>query len=401
MKIAVVLEDTISSGGGFNQALNAIIQVERLSKGNFTYLILTNQAENLPFLRQLGLSSVTFRTKFMDKVISALGENELTRRLLRRFKWISPFEQLLVKNNCNLVYFVSPTERVACLQRLNYILTAWDNCHRDFPEFPEVRAHGEFMRREFIYQYLPQAYLTLVDSEELANLLHRRYGVDRNRLLVMPFAPNPMLKAEQSGNHKAILDYYELNPGFFLYPAQFWPHKNHIRIVEALALLRSQGVKPTVVFVGGDKGNKKIVAEAAIRERLQGQVADLGFVSTEHLQALYESCAAVVMPTYFGPTNIPPLEAWQARQPLIYSRHLAQQCGDAAILIDPDDARSLANAMLQINNLDVRSDLVLRGDSLLKEISKSREQAEKKFADVLMRFSQRLSTWNPWASPRG
>jgi len=399
VKLAVVLEDTISSGGGFNQALNAIIQVERLSKGHFTCLILTNQAENLPVLKQLGLSAVTFRTKFMDKVISVLGQSELTRRLLRRFKWISHFEQLLLKNNCDLVYFVAPTERVACLQRLNYILTAWDNCHRDFPEFPEVRAHGEFMRREFIYQYLPQAYLTLVDSEELASRLHKRYGVDRSRLLVMPFAPNPMLKAEQNGNHKAILDHYGLNPGFFLYPAQFWPHKNHIRIVQALVLLKSRGEKPTVVFVGGDKGNKKTVADAAIKAGLQGQVADLGFVSTEHLQALYEGCTAVVMPTYFGPTNIPPLEAWQARQPLIYSNHLDQQCGDAAILIDPDDAHSLANAMLQINNLDVRSDLVLRGDSLLKEISKSRDQAETKFAELLMRFSQRLSTWTAWATP--
>jgi glycosyltransferase involved in cell wall biosynthesis len=393
VKLAIVLEDTISSGGGFNQALNAIIQMERLSKDKFTSLILTNKAENLPVLKQLGLSAITFRTKLMDKVIGFLGQNELTRRWLHHFKWVSPFEKLLLKSNCDIVYFVSPTVLVACLQRLNYILTAWDNCHRDFPEFPEVRSHGQFMHREFVYHYLLQAYLTLVDSEELADRLHRRYGVDRVRLLVMPFAPNPLLKAEQTGNFKSVLDQYGLKPGFLLYPAQFWPHKNHIRIVQALALLRRQGEEPTVVFVGGDKGNKKIVADAVIKEGLQAQVADLGFVPTEHLQVLYEGCAAVVMPTYFGPTNIPPLEAWQARRPLIYSQHLAQQCGDAALLIDPDDAQSLSNAMLQIKEGDTFNELVVRGESRLSEIARQREQAEANLLRHLNKFERRCSTW--------
>lgn len=393
MKLAVVLEDTVSSGGGFNQALNAIVQVDRLSRGKFSYFILTTQTENLPVLKQLGLSAVTFRTKVMDRVIGVLVQGELTRRLLRRFKWLSPFEKLLLKNNCDLVYFVAPTARVACLQQLNYILTAWDNCHRDFPEFPEVRSFGEFKRREYIYNFTPQAYLTLVDSNELGSRLQQRYGVDPERLLTMPFGPNPMLQLNSNIDVKGILGQYNLVPGFFLYPAQFWPHKNHILIVQALTLLKNRDKSPIVVFVGGDKGNQKTVMDAVASEGLQKQIFNLGFVPTEHLHSLYKSCCAVVMPTYFGPTNLPPLEAWQAHIPLIYSQHLAQQCNGAALLIDSDDPESLAEALLKIQNDEVRQDLIHRGAERLTLIDKLRDKAENRFVELLKSFQQRCSTW--------
>jgi len=65
----------------------------------------------------------------------------------------------------------------------------------------------------------------------------------------------------------------------------------------------------------------------------------LGFVPIEDMRGLYEGSLAIVMPTYFGPTNIPPLEAWTLEKPLIYSTHLAEQAGDAALLIDPNNAK--------------------------------------------------------------
>jgi len=394
MKLAVILEDTILSGGGFNQGINAIKQVALLSNKKFNILIFTNHEKNLTLIDDFCVNSVLFKTKLLDKVFGSLARYRVTRRLLRFLKLLSPFEKMLLRNKCDLVYFVAPTERVACLQRLNYILTAWDNCHRDFPEFPEVRIHGEFADREYIFQFLPQAFLTIVDSDDLADRLNRRYGVDRDRLLIMPFSPNPQLQLNKCDNILPTLVRYGLNPGYFLYPAQFWAHKNHIRIVQALALLKMQGEMPFVVFVGGDKGNKKLVTDAVIREGLREQVVDLGFIPTDDLQALYKGCTAVLMPTYFGPTNIPPLEAWQASCPLIYSQHLSNQTGDAALLIDPDDPKSIADAMLQSKCHEVRKILIKRGERRLLDIKFQREQAENKFLNHLETFAARLSLWS-------
>ena len=52
------------------------------------------------------------------------------------------------------------------------------------------------------------------------------------------------------------------------------------------------------------------------------------------------------MPSYFGPTNLPPLEAWAVGTPVIYPEAFKAQAGDAAILFDYDDPRSLADAIV-------------------------------------------------------
>jgi glycosyltransferase involved in cell wall biosynthesis len=62
------------------------------------------------------------------------------------------------------------------------------------------------------------------------------------------------------------------------------------------------------------------------------------------LESFYKNALALVMPTYFGPTNIPPLEAFHWGCPVCYSDlpGLREQVGDAAFLMDLEDPGSLA-----------------------------------------------------------
>jgi glycosyltransferase involved in cell wall biosynthesis len=76
----------------------------------------------------------------------------------------------------------------------------------------------------------------------------------------------------------------------------------------------------------------------------------LGPVPDEDMAALYTLSAGLVMPTFFGPTNIPPLEAWHFGRPVITSdiRGLREQSGDAVVLIDPRSPPALAEAMQRL-----------------------------------------------------
>ncbi|MBT8523617.1 glycosyltransferase family 4 protein [Polynucleobacter paneuropaeus] len=393
MKIVVVLDDAITAGGGFSQALNAIIQIDRVSREKFSYSVLTPHQENIEILKNIGIQAETFSPSILDNIISILANNRVTQRLLKFLKLIGPFERLLVRMGCDLVYFINTSSRVASLQEINFIMTIMDDCHRDFPEFPEVRCYGEFSRREFINSFLPRAFLTIVDSEELAILLHQRYGVDPERILTMPFSPSPIITSSIQDDFQAILSIYKLKPGFFFYPAQFWPHKNHIRIIKAISLLRAQGENVRAVFVGADKGNLDHVSAEINKSGLQNQIFLLGFVPPSHLHALYASCCTVVMPTYFGPTNLPPLEAWQAKKPLIYSKHLASHCNDAALLVDPDDEHSLAKAMLKSKELDIQINLVEHGNKRISQLAQQRDGAEFELERRLKLFQKRRFLW--------
>ena len=59
----------------------------------------------------------------------------------------------------DLVYFVSPSRLAADLKKLNFIFTIWDLCHRDNPEFPEVKKDNQFETREKIFK---EVFLRLV-----------------------------------------------------------------------------------------------------------------------------------------------------------------------------------------------------------------------------------------------
>ena len=119
----------------------------------------------------------------------------------------------------------------------------------------------------------------------------------------------------------------------------------------------------------------------------------LGFVPSEDIRGLYENGIAVVMPSYFGPTNLPPLEAWSMGIPLIYSDQLAEQAGNAALLIDPDNATELAESMLLCTNSEVRESLIRNGYQRLSDISSLRTSAEDKLCRALAKFSARRECW--------
>lgn len=394
MKIAAVLENKIDSGGGFNQSLNAILQMRDLAEHQFDLIVVTSIRANVAVLNKLGVTSEYFKPSVRDKLLTMCALHAIGRTIQNKLKFIGPLERHLLKLHVDLVYFLSPSMRSVSLQHLNYIITVWDLCHRDTPEFPEVREFNQFLSREFIYHNcLAQALVILVDSDVLADRIVTRYGVDRDRIIAMPFSPSPFFQDGRQES-KDVLQKYTLKSNYLFYPAQFWSHKNHIRILEALLMLKEKELKLHMVFCGSDQGNRRYIEKIVQEYRLSDQVHILGFVPSKDMQALYQHCRAVVMPTYFGPTNLPPLEAWTLRKPLIYSAHLSDQVGEAAICIDPDSAEDLANAMRLIQESDeVCNELTEKGIAALNLVNAVRKDAEKELQSTLFRFEKRRKCW--------
>mgnify|MGYP003705901495 CR=1 FL=1 len=395
MKITAVFETSRLEGGGFNQALNAVLQMQHLSKNKFEFSVVTNLFENVQFLVDLGLSTSVCEHSFIDQFLPRLRKLRLSRWIFTRFFPFSRLEMHLQRLDTDLVYFVNPSATPNALQTLNYISTVWDLCHRDFPEFPEVRDSNEFQRRETLYSgTLGASMLTITESEKGARAVAKRYDIDQDRTLSMPLSPSPYMSSSHSLGLDEVMLINNLVPGYYFYPAQLWAHKNHIRIIEAVGLLNQQGIIKQVVFAGGSKGLDTYLKKHIASLNLEKQVKILGFVPNEQMRGLYEGCTAVVMPTYFGPTNIPPLEAWSIGRPLIYSSHLLEQAGDAALLIDPDEVTELVQAMINVLDPIIANDLIVKGFNRLKKIEADRITAELNLLSKLIQFEKRLKCWH-------
>ena len=204
------------------------------------------------------------------------------------------------------------------------------------------------------------ATLVVVDSEigkEDLLQLHEDDGVRADRIRILPFCPPPYVSSADAMAERARVNLvYRLPDRYLFYPAQFWGHKNHIGIVRALTLLRDRdGLRIPLVLCGSARGRvnerkfKAVMVEAQSLG-VEEQVVYLGYVPNEHISGLYAGADALVMPTFFGPTNIPVSEAWAVGCPVITSRirGIREHVGEAGLLVDPDSITELAAAIREI-----------------------------------------------------
>lgn len=397
MKIGVVLDQEIHSGGGFQQSLNAIRQLLRIRTAGMDVEIFTTVRENLSQVSFPGVRVQLINHGWVERaaVLLLSQASPLLSRVLTRTAMVSALERKMIKRGVDIAYFVGPSVFAYALRKLPYILTVWDLCHRDHPEFPEVSSGGQFQQREHLFRdAINGSYLTISDSPSLNQRIVHRYGTDGDRLLAMPFQPANFSSVPDIEDERTFRSRLGLPVEYLFYPAQFWPHKNHARILQALARLKAQGRMMDVVFCGGDKGNLRYLKSVVDDLGLGAQVKFLGFVDAGEMNRLYKHSKGLVMPTYFGPTNLPPMEAWVYKRPVIYSDELKGQVGDAALCVDPDSVDDLADAMERIwDDADLVRQLTNRGLDRLSELASVRAEAERVLIERLRAFGLRRSCW--------
>jgi glycosyltransferase involved in cell wall biosynthesis len=132
------------------------------------------------------------------------------------------------------------------------------------------------------------------------------------------------------------------------------------------------GIKVPVVFVGSDKGNQQHVRTTAQRMGLAPDVWFLGFVPRDELIALYRNALGLVYPSFLGPENLPPLEAFALGCPVVAAdvSGARDQLGDAALLVDPRRGESIALAVRALHDDPaLRADLVRRGRARARQFT--------------------------------
>ena len=149
----------------------------------------------------------------------------------------------------------------------------------------------------------------------------------------------------------SVREKYGITGDYLFYPAQFWSHKNHVNLLLALELLQSSLRRPlSVVFVGPDHGNLAHVKATVDRLGLADRVQFLGFVPREDLIDLYRQAFALSYVTFFGPENLPPLEAFALGCPVIASEvsGAREQLQDAVLFVDPTSPEQIAEAVVRL-----------------------------------------------------
>jgi glycosyltransferase involved in cell wall biosynthesis len=255
------------------------------------------------------------------------------------FESRTALEKLIKKQDLDLIFFLGSEVQITSIP---YIMTIWDLQHRTHPWFPELSKGQVWDSREkYLRKYLPRAAVVITGTSQGIQEIKQFYGVDDRNVLIIPHVidQNSVTSTTKTEH--------------FIYPAQFWAHKNHRVIVESVKHLRDFQKKKVIVdFIGSDKGNLEFIKNLVSEFNLQEQINFHGFVTESKKYEMYANSIGMIYASFSGPENLPPLEAFSCNLPVIYGDFpgAREQLGDAAYYFEPGDYESLSRQILYVLN---------------------------------------------------
>jgi glycosyltransferase involved in cell wall biosynthesis len=215
------------------------------------------------------------------------------------------------------------------------------------------------------------------------------YGVHESKVRIIPF-PTPTLPVADTcpvSRPAAELPYV-------FYPARLWPHKNHVVVLAAIALLKASDIHIKCVFSGADEGNLEYLLRYASHLGIGDRMEYVGKVPDEALGLLYKGALCLVYASAVGPDNLPPLEAMSFDCPAITAEvpGAREQYGDAALYFDPISERELASRIRElIEDPGVRRRLIENGQA--RAAKWSPEDYAREVIALLDEFALRSRAW--------
>jgi glycosyltransferase involved in cell wall biosynthesis len=192
------------------------------------------------------------------------------------------------------------------------------------------------------------------------------YALPDDRVCVVPGAS--VLSAYPAPSTEDVLRIrheHGLPTRYALFPAQTFPHKNHLALLDALADARDRhGVRVPLVATGHQNGFFAQIAKRADALALRDQVFFVGFVAPSDLRGLYQSARCLVFPSIFEGWGLPIVEAFAEGVPVACAdaTSLPEVADGAALFFPPGDTSAMADAIVRLWTDDaLRTQLVHRG----------------------------------------
>lgn len=352
-KIAVVLQTKPEYGGGHQYA---VLLVECLYK-NFELAVICNNDFWVHWCRKR-------RVKYFKWNISSKEIEDLERWykyywIIKYYYWyFSDIGKFLRKEKINFIVCAQQGTAIPPLP-CKIVYPVHDLMHRYEREFPEVRM--EYDARELLYKnVVKNSSIILTDSKLGKRQLMESYKSDMKkrklRIYVLPFCASLGIYGQE--------EYIDTPEKYIFYPAQFWQHKNHINLIKAIELLKEKIPNIKLILVGSEKNALGGITAYIQEHNLSKQILIYGYVSNGNVKYLYQHAVMLIMPTYFGPTNIPPLEAMALGCPVAVANKYAmkEQVGKAGLLFSPDSPEEIAACIDSIwNDDELRKRMIKEG----------------------------------------
>jgi glycosyltransferase involved in cell wall biosynthesis len=230
------------------------------------------------------------------------------------------------------------------------------------PDFQEDYLKEFFSTQEIVQRKQTQIAMALLidklvfSSCDAKNDFNRLYPFATSKQYVLPFAvthPNyEVIDLDE------IKQKYNIKKNYFYTPNQFWAHKNHQIVIEAVELLKKEINDILVIFSGKDNDNRTALSFAdelknLVKEKdLEENILFLGFIDRKEQLCLMKNAIAIIQPSLFEGWSTVVEDAKAMNQFVIASdlRVHKEQLNQNVFFFNPKDKYSLADSMLKTLN---------------------------------------------------
>ena len=285
-------------------------------------------------------------------VAATLGPN--FRAVLERARNYSVVEQVhvpwvLMREKPDVYH--APHYVLPVAVRCRSVVTIHDCIHLMFPQYLPNRAAHAYARGAMWSAARRSDRILTVSEASKRDILHF-FNVPPEKIAVVYNAIDERFWIEPHEEEvERVRERFQLHQRFVLYVGGIKPHKNLVRLIEAFAELRKGEFEELKLLIIGDEISKLPALRRAVHShKLHKHVRFLGFLPDETLAALYRLAAVFVFPSLYEGFGLPPLEAMASGTPVVTSNvsSLPEVTGDAAVLVDPHDARSIEHGIRRV-----------------------------------------------------
>jgi len=231
--------------------------------------------------------------------------NRIRKKILRTFRltYDPKFISLLQESKVDLIY---PLTYADFDQYGNYLSSKGIVWIPDFQHkyLPHLFSKNELKSRDdSIYSALSQASTIVLSSHDAESTLKKFYPAYLPKVKVLHFAS--IIPSEYFyGNPLEIQQKYNLPDKFFIVSNQFFIHKNHPVILDALEILKQNKIYPKVIFTGHIYDSRQpnyfnTFLQKINQLGLQDQIYLLGLIPRYEQLQLMRRAIAVIQPSLF------------------------------------------------------------------------------------------------------
>lgn len=341
---------SVNSGwlGGLNYFRSLLTAIDLIPQGRIEAVVFLGNRANRDLNEDFGCATIV-RSSIIDHTSFPGFVQRATRKLLRKNPLLI---SLLRRHRIDVLSHYGPLEASSGLRTVGWI-PDFQHIHlpQYFTETERKMRDAEFRRT------IAGCNLLIVSSNSACADLTRFAPESAAKARVLHFVPS-ISSTVSIPNLKGLQIKYGFTAPYFYLPNQFWTHKNHSIVIDALIELHHSNIHPLVIASGNthdprNPGHYENLLQRAAAGGVSNQFKSLGIIPYPDLVGLMKYSEAVINPSLFEGWSTTVEEAKAMGKPILLSRIPVHEEQDPAqgIFFDPSDARGLAEIMERTLNI--------------------------------------------------